>query len=131
MFRRHQYQIHCYSPVASDDKPMENENIVEDQPEICDKKSKKKHKCDEEKEQSHEDKSHKKKEKETQEKVALYIIIMKDMIKCQLIMLSCIVYRQLHCRSGDESEGDNDKKDHGKAETPQSTPVSEIQGIPT
>ena len=55
---------------------------------------------------------------------------MKDMIKCQLIMLSCIVYKQLNCRSGDESEGDNDKKDHNKAEMPQSTPVPEIQDIP-
>ena len=67
-----------------------------------------------------------KKEKETQEKVALYIIIMKDMIKCQLIMLSCIIDRQLNFRSGDESLGDNDKKDHDKAETP----VPQMQDIP-
>ena len=45
-------------------------------------------------------------------------------------MLSCIVYRQLNCRYGDESEGDNDKKNQDKAEMPQSTPLPEIQDIP-
>ena len=60
--------------MASDDKPMENENIVEDQAEIRDKKSKKKkHKHDEQTEQSHEDKSHKKKKKNTRKGSCIHI----------------------------------------------------------
>ena len=50
---------------------------------------------------------------------------MKDMIKCQLIMLSCIIDRQLNCRSGDKSGGDSDKNDHDKAEMP----VPQMQDI--
>ena len=41
-------------------------------------------------------------------------------------MLSCIIDRQLNCRSGDKSGGDNDKNDHDKAETP----VPQMQDIP-